>query len=198
MVSTVSWENDQEYERKWWGSCENTYTEEVKQLSYAYKMSLQAYAHEGKWPCYDLDGKSVLDIGGGPVSMLLKCENRGSNCMVIDPCKYPYWVGARYATAGIDYYQIKGEDNIDGHWDEVWIYNVLQHTEDPELIIRNARTLATVLRLFEWIDIPAHEGHPQELKETDLNKWLDGEGTTEWLNENGCYGRAYYLTKDYK
>lgn len=188
----MSWKDDQNFERNWWGTCENTFTEETKQLTYGYKMGLTCYSNNGKWPCYNLAGRSVIDIGGGPVSMLLKCENRG-DCLVADPCGYPDWIDARYATAGIKYLQARGEDLLDGSYDEVWIYNVLQHTQDPELIIRNAKNLAPILRIFEWVDIPAHEGHPQELKEESLNKWLDGIGTTEQLSENGCFGRAYYF-----
>lgn len=189
----MTWKDDQEFERNWWGDCSNTFTEETKQLTYGYKMGLQVYSNAGKWPCYNLNGKSVLDIGGGPVSMLLKCENRGPDCTVVDPCAYPVWIDERYASAGIRYIQDRGENQLlNRKWNEAWIYNVLQHTEDPELIIYNARSVAPVVRIFEWIDIPAHEGHPQELKEEDLNKWLGGEGTTEWLNENGCHGRAYF------
>lgn len=188
----MSWSDDQEFERMWWGNCNNTFTEETKQLTYGYKMGLTAYANAGKWPCYNLEGKNVLDIGGGPVSMLLKCERRGVNCAVLDPCDYPGWVWERYEYCGIDGIMEKGETPQRGSWDEVWIYNVLQHVEDPTLIIQNARNSAPVIRLFEWIDLPAHEGHPQELKEEKLNEWLRGTGTTEWLNENHCYGRAYY------
>jgi hypothetical protein len=189
----MTWKDDQEFERNWWGDVSNTFTEETKQLTYAYKMGLTCYSNNGKWPCYDLAGKSVLDIGGGPVSMLLKCENKGALCRVVDPCAYPLWVRDRYTSAGIGYQQVPAEELVHSlHWDEAWIYNVLQHTEDPETIIKNALEKAPIVRLFEWIDIPAHEGHPQELKEEDLNKWLEGEGTTEWLNENNCYGRAYY------
>lgn len=220
----MSWEDDQKFEKDWWGDCSNTFTEETKQLTYGYKMGLQCYSNNGKWPCYNLDGKSVLDIGGGPVSILLKCENRGP-CRVVDPCRYPTWIRLRYMESGIEYLTAKGEDvysHVEGNeihnkilsggkpvngtwkngkfqsksrksgWDEVWIYNVLQHTEDPELIIQNAKNVAPVIRIFEWIDIPAHEGHPQELKEENLNEWLDGKGTTEWLDENGCHGRSYY------
>lgn len=222
----MSWEEDQEFERGFWSDCANTFTEEIKQLSYGYKMGLTAYANAGKWPCYNLEGKHVLDIGGGPVSMLLKCENRG-RCRVVDPCPYPTWIRLRYMEVGIEYYSGKGEDIYSpikgdeeynlikndelvngtwtngrfyptdhketvGQWDEVWIYNVLQHVEDPELIIKNAQVVSSVIRMFEWIDLPPHEGHPHELKEAELNKWLGGTGTTEWLNENNCYGRAYY------
>lgn len=188
----MSWSDDQEFERDWWGDCGNTFTEEIKQLSYGYKMGLQSHASAGKWPVYNLEFKSILDIGGGPVSMLLKCENRGRRCMVVDPCAYPSWVRSRYMQLGIDFHRARGEDCQSGQWDEVWIYNVLQHTEDPELIIKTAKDRAPVIRIFEWIDLPAHEGHPQELKEEELNKWLGGTGTTEWLNENNCYGRAYF------
>jgi 2-polyprenyl-3-methyl-5-hydroxy-6-metoxy-1,4-benzoquinol methylase len=198
----MSWEDDQEFERTWWGECSNTFTEEIKQLSYAYKMGLTAYANAGKWPCYNLVGRSVLDIGGGPTSMLLKCENKGLASRVEDPCDYPDWIKARYASVGIGYGRTRGEElqypqYTSGIWDEVWIYNVLQHVEDPELIITNARKVAPVIRIFEWIDLPHHEGHPQELKEENLNKWLGGIGTTEWLDENNCYGRAYYGVFNY-
>lgn len=212
----TGWDKDQEFEREWWGDCSNTFTEEIKQLSYGYKMGLTAYANYGKWPCYDLQGKSVLDIGGGPTSMLLKCENRGRS-VVMDPCQYPNWVYHRYQNLGIEPLTIRGEDEItvscicsdnepqhrlckaheEIRFDEVWIYNVLQHTEDPEAIIQNAQSLSTTIRIFEWIDISAHEGHPQELKEDNLNKWLGGTGITEWLNENNCYGRAYYGVFNY-
>lgn len=189
----MSWNDDQEFERKWWGSCQNTFTEETKQLTYAYKMGLYCYSSDGKWPCYNLEGARILDIGGGPVSILLKCENYGPS-RVVDPCTYPNWIWSRYSEAGIEYDRLRGEDigSWDAHWDEVWIYNVLQHTERPELIIQNAKKLAPIIRLFEWIDIPPHLGHPQELKEELLNKWLDSEGITEQLDENGCQGRAYY------
>lgn len=186
------WNLSQEYERKWWGDACNTFAEETKHLTYAYKMGLTCFTGAGMWPCYDLNGTRVLDIGGGPTSILLKCQRRGPS-RVADPCNYPLWVKYRYYEAGIEFSPIKGEDLSWGReWDEVWCYNVLQHTEDPELIIMNARRMAPVIRLFEWIDIPPHQGHPQELKEESLNKWLGGEGRTEQLNENGCNARAYY------
>lgn len=189
----MTWQDDQEFEKEWWGNCSNTFTEEVKQLTYAYKMGLEAYSDRGKWPCYNLDGKRVLDIGGGPVSILLKCQNLGDST-VLDPCRYPSWIRERYSAAGIEYIRGMGENFSDypDQYDEVWIYNVLQHTKDPEAIIKNAIKAAPTIRIFEWIDMPPQIGHPQELKEDDLNRWLGGVGTTEWLNENNCQGRSYY------
>ena len=193
-VNDMSWSDHQVTETAWHGDCLTTFGEETKQLEYAWRMGLRQIPYGGHWPVYDLDGRSVLDIGGGPVSMLLKCINR-SESAVADPCPYPEWVVKRYTDNGIYYLRVKGEDVIDygSGFDEVWIYNCLQHTENPEKIVRDARKIAPVLRIFEWIDIPPHEGHPNELKEADLNEWIGGTGTVEVMTgQNGCVGRAYF------
>jgi 2-polyprenyl-3-methyl-5-hydroxy-6-metoxy-1,4-benzoquinol methylase len=187
------WELAQEFERSWWGSATNTYMEEVKQLTYAYKMGLTAFADAGRWPVYNLRGRRILDIGGGPVSMLLKCVNYGPASTVVDPCQYPAWVRERYQSVGIGLWPVKAEEfSTQVNFDESWLYNVLQHVEDPERIVANARKAAPVVRIFEWIDMAPCEGHPQMLTEADLNDWLGGEGMTEVLNENGCHGRSFY------
>ena len=192
-MTATEWELAQEFERSWWGTCQNSFCEETKQLTYAYKMGLNASANCGQWPVYDIGGKRVLDLGGGPVSMLLKSVNVGPASTVLDPCGYPNWVRERYQAVGIGLWKMKGEDlNFGVAFDEVWLYNVLQHTEDPELVVANARRSAPVLRIFEWIDTTVWEGHPQVLTEAELNKWLDAEGCTEVLAENGCHGRAYF------
>jgi len=180
-----------QWEREWWGGCFNTLGEEMKQLTYAKKMGFQFF-HDGKSPYnIDMEGKSVLDIGGGPVSLLLKCVNvRGT---VIDPCEYPDWVMRRYEAAGIRYITARGEDVEFSHlFDCALIYNTLQHTDDPELIIRNAKKSAQVIRIFEWIDIPPCAGHPHMLTEEKLNEWLGGDGKVEWIDENTATGKCYY------
>jgi len=192
-----SWDDDQEWERNWWGDCTHTYAEEMKHVEYSKMMGLEIIVGRGQWPVWDLQGKRVLDIGGGPVSMLLKAYNRGM-CAVADPCKYPQWVHDRYKIADIGYQQVAGEDLITAGFmpafDEAWIYNVLQHTQDPELIIANAYKLAPVIRIFEWIDIPPHQGHPHELKKVLLDYWLGGDGHTQWYDNSmndGMMGHGY-------
>lgn len=190
--------NNLDWEKNWWGNCCNTYGEETKQLLYAQKMGLQFY-HNGKSPYFiNMQGKSVLDIGGGPCSLLLKCENvdRG---VVVDPCDYPNWVKSRYVEAGIDVLNIKAEDFCDVPigivlpiFDEVWIYNCLQHVENPKKVIENAKKLSKIIRIFEWVDNGVSEGHPNDLKEEELNKWLGGIGKVEYLNTKDCIGKCYY------
>lgn len=182
----------QEFERDWWGTCQNTYGEETKQLFYAKLMGLEM-KHDGVHSPYHIDAKGmyILDIGGGPISLLLKCNNLAYG-KVVDPCPYPAWVAERYAEARIDYVKKSGESIDDSGFDEVWIYNVLQHVEDPELIIKNALRAGKVLRIFEWIDIPPHEGHPHMLTAEKLDEWIGKKGIIGMATgENECYGKYY-------
>ena len=191
---TSNWNDAQEWERQWWGSCQNTYGEEEKQLLYANRMGLRPH-HDGRSPYnFDLNGRSVLDIGGGPVSLLLKCTNY-AEAFVADPCEYPEWVDMRYKAAGIEYGRIPGESIRVTGYDEVWLYNVLQHTKDPERIIRNAQRAGRIIRIFEWIEtrISINEGHPHSFTEAQFNDWLGGEGKVETLNgQANCWGKCYY------
>ncbi len=180
-----------EFESAFWGNCCNTYGEETKQFVYAKRMGLEL---SGDWRSsfnIDMRGATVVDIGGGPVSLLLKCLNvEGTVC---DPLSYPAWVTHRYEAANINHTHMRGEDlRLDNDYDEIWIYNVLQHVDDPAQIIKNAHKAGSLIRLFEWIDFPPHPGHPHMLTEEFLTKALGSEGQTEYLNEYGCVGRCFY------
>ena len=183
----------QEWEAAWWGSCVNTFGEEAKQLTYANLMGLVNEPREGKWPVYDLRGASVVDLGGGPASMLLKTV--GGWGVVVDPCPYPKWVGKRYAANDIKLVREEAETWANPHEEkltECWIYNVLQHVIDPERVIATARASAHVLRIFEWIETETNIGHPHSLHAGDLNDWISGTGTVGQVNENGAVGLAYW------
>ena len=185
----MTWEDETLWEKLWWKSCCNTYMEEEKQLLYAKKMGLKQY-YDGKTP-YNFDVKGrILDIGGGPISMLLKCPNAKGK--VVDPCDYPAWIAERYKCTGIEYEKIRGEYITETGYDEVFLYNVLQHVEDPYKICRNALNAGKLVRIFEWIDNGISPGHPQNLTEKDLNFWLCGIGKVEVLNTPVCKGKCYY------
>ena len=92
----------------------------------------------------------------------------------------------------IEFYQIRGEMlTTDTKYDEVWIYNVLPHCENPEEIIKIAKEKGKLIRIFEWIDTPIGKGHLSSLTEKQLNEWLGGEGKVEQLN-GIAHGKAYY------
>jgi 2-polyprenyl-3-methyl-5-hydroxy-6-metoxy-1,4-benzoquinol methylase len=176
-----------EFEAQWWGNCCNTYGEESKQMVYANRMGLKFENDH-----INVRGKKILDIGGGPVSLLLKTWDLGAG-KVVDPSRYPEWTLERYKCKGINVDVANAESITDiEEWDEVWIYNVLQHVQDPKLIIENARRAGKLIRIFEWIDIAPHEGHPHELKQELLEEWLGLKGTVEYIDEKGCTGMCFY------
>jgi hypothetical protein len=176
---------EHKYEKNYWGDCVNTYHEEQKHFVYARLMSIKINSCS-----FDALGKRILDIGGGPVSMLLKARNLTSG-MVCDPITYPSWVYERYRAKGIVYLVQSGEDISTFGWDEVWIYNVLQHCINPAKIIDNARKAAPLLRIFEWIDQPPHEGHPQMLTAGKMSSWLGAPGVVTKLSESGCHRNTF-------
>lgn len=188
-ITHDEWSHDhQTFEADWWGDCANTYGEEMKQVTYARMMGLEAGPwHSGvAWPSYDLGGQSVLDIGGGPVSMLLKCVNLGP-AVVVDPCPYPDWTRDRYTVHGVTLERMTAEDYLedvpDELWDEAWLYNVLQHTLDPEAIVRGMMERARRVRIFEWVDTNVYAGHPHSLSALELESWVGAPGRTEVLDE---------------
>lgn len=185
------WQKAQKWEKSWWGSCTNTLGEETKQLLYAEKMGL-IFTPDGNTPYrIDMEGKSVLDIGGGPCSLLLKCVNVEGK--VIDSLKFPSWVYQRYRATGIEYVVYPAEDLNERDYDEVWIYNMLQHVDNPKEVIIRARGAGKIIRIFEWIGTPANIGHPHTLTEEKLNYWLGGEGKAEeFKGRNNCFGKGYY------
>jgi hypothetical protein len=181
--------SDYTFESNYWGNCCNTFDEDQKHYVYARYMGLRQVGHS-----FDVEGKTIIDIGGGPTSMLLKTINLGAG-LVVDPLHYPFWTYARYDAMGINYDIKRGEDIDRTGYDECWIYNCLQHTDDPELIIQNALKSAKTLRIFEWIDVPPHDGHPIELTKKKLDAWIKHRaGYTIRLAESGCFGSAYYNT----
>jgi len=181
----------------WWGDCTNTSGEEGKQRRYAELMGLGVYripmeAHFGL--AFDLRGKSVLDVGGGPVSMLLKARNRGRS-VVVDPGDWPGWILERYKVAGIEYVHKRAEDVQPGElgsFDEVWLYNVLQHTEDPEYIAKMCLSHGKTVRIFEWVNVAADRLHPQVLTKEKLDRWFGVSGTVAVFDERSTGPQAYH------
>jgi hypothetical protein len=159
MSSEDVWREAQRWESQWWeieaSSCTNTFYEEEKQHDVcAPRMGIVF----DPWGRIDLHGKNILDVGGGPVSMLLKCVNAGRR-KIVDPLEQPAWIIGRYDAVGIEFETGTGEEMEESGWDEVWLYNVLQHVKDPDLVLRKCLSAGRVLRLFEWIDTEITDGH---------------------------------------
>ena len=188
------WQKATIWEKNWWGNCANTYNEETKQYIYASKMGLDEFKinYYGRIG-WDFGEKSILDIGGGAISILLK--SKAKRRVVVDPCDYPNWVRERYKECEIEFLNIPAEKYLstkEREFDIAFCYNVLQHTIDPGKIISNMKKSAKEIRIFEWIDTEINEGHIHNLTEEKLNKWLAGEGKVEKLNQHPCIGKTFY------
>lgn len=185
-----SWQEANEWERQWHGNCVHSYHEETKQIYYAKRMGLVPVVRGGCAPCFDLHGASVLDVGGGPYSLLLKCFNF-SKAVVVDPCPFPEWVTARYHAAGIQHIRMKAENYWPSEvYDEAWLYNVLQHSDSPgsitNMMIKNAR----LLRVYEWIETGTSNGHIHSFTADWYDKAFDARGYTE--TAEGTSSRAWF------
>lgn len=198
MIKMSEWNDAQEWERKWHDNCANSYHEETKQFTYARKMGLSEFqgVDRGGRQIFDFKDKTVIDIGGGAYSLLLKAEAKERT--VVDPCAYPNWVRLRYSECGVNYFQVPAEYLDRGvelpvkKYDIALIYNCLQHTIDPEEIIKQVKKIAHEIRIFEWIENGVSDGHPHDLKAENLDTWLGGTGKVERINEGGAVGLCYY------
>lgn len=167
----AQWRAAQEWERAWWLANSARHAEEI------YKSDIVA-----NWLLIgDVSTKSVLDIGCGPFSLLQRRPaGRG---VAVDPIDYGP-LEERYRELGIRRVIAKGEDltpALVGHFSEAWIYNCLQHVENPELVLRNAIQLADRVRVFEWINIPPYEGHLHMLTAEGLVRPFQETGWTDEL-----------------
>lgn len=147
------WEEAQAWERNWWLNNPQMYPVEIQKGDIvAGWMGVKA-----------MPTKSVIDIGCGPFSLLQRFP-AGIACAV-DPIDYgPLEIS--YKIAGIKRIFCRGEDislPTQAKFDEAWIYNCLQHVEDPVAILNQAIKIAKRVRLFEWINIPPYTGHLQLL-----------------------------------
>lgn len=195
------WVDCQKFEKDSWGSVniflgpENT--EQKKQNQYAEDLGLVS---NGVFPI-DLKGKSVIDVGCGPISLLLRSTNF-SKAVGVEPLFYDERVDKAYRDNGINLIRIPAEEiNTDdiGYFDEVWMYNCLQHVMSPSEIIDKLVKIGKKVRIFEWINIKAHEGHPHELTESffveKLNLKPEDYKIVEY-SSNFLYGKAIVINKD--
>jgi glycosyltransferase involved in cell wall biosynthesis len=175
------WEADQDWERNWWGlDWAPHWDEEIKKQETYFRLM-------GMPENRDFGDKTILDVGCGPVSLLQRSKHGFSRG--VDPLAVSAETRVRYATAGVEFLNIKAEEMpypgeaMTGKleprlFDEIWFYNLLQHTDDPIEILRRIVACAhqgTIVRAFEWIDLGVCPGHPQNLTEDMFWKVFGGD-----------------------
>jgi glycosyltransferase involved in cell wall biosynthesis/SAM-dependent methyltransferase len=164
-VSPEVWETAQQHERDWWGTEPHLrWQEEIeKQQTYARLMGLP---HD-----LNMGNKTILDVGCGPVSMLLRATHGGA--AGVDPLLMSEETKAKYAHANIALYHGKAEDfEPPQHFDEAWMYNCLQHVDDPDKVMAMLLQSADAVRIFEWIEMPNDSMHPHSLRIDQFERWI--------------------------
>jgi SAM-dependent methyltransferase len=177
------WVEAQTWERAWWmGATGQHEAERCKNGIVAQMLNIR-----------DVSKLRVLDIGCGPFSLLQRFP--AQRAVAVDPLHFGEYEGGY---AGIERVYTCGED-IDeslGEFDEVWIYNCLQHVKDPARILHNASRLGKRVRLFEWTYIPPYTGHlhmlTPDLLKASFAHWNILHEANGILNHSGLEGR-YYL-----
>lgn len=105
---------------------------------------------------------SVIDIGGGPLSLTL--HHALSSAVVVDPINVTGNQLSNYLNRGIQFVNKTAEEFLENYsglvFDEVWMYNCLQHVIDPVFILENLYRVGKVLRISEPTLTPINELHP--------------------------------------
>jgi hypothetical protein len=175
-----------ESELNFWSLYANHIGEQIKQTYCAQFMGIEFQQNH----LYDLQGKNILEIGAGPVGLSLRCYN--GRRKVIEPLSYPQWVWDRYHYFGVETEQVGAEYMQESGWDEVWVLNTLQHVDDLQKTINNIKKSAKVLRIFDWLNIPADEGHPNVLTKEILDDSFGINGGTTLINHAYMYNAMAY------
>ena len=129
-----------------------TYEEGLQHYMQAYE---KYFSYVGRHP--DLDGKSVLEIGCSNYAAIPFCDRYGKS-YVLDPLDSES-LRRQIKDKNIEFINEPAEEVDFPKVDEVWLFNVLQHTMDPDLIIKKSKEAAKVVRFFEPIECPTDECH---------------------------------------
>lgn len=196
MITKKKWRQVQKFEKSFWKDGINTYIEETKQFVCAGHMGLEIKA-DGAGISLDAERRNILDIGGGLVSLLLKTKNKGFYCVVNDPIlkDAPQWILSRYAHADITVDDRPAEEfEADCMFQEVWLYNCLQHVIDPIKVLEVCKKYGKAIRIFEWLDIPAHDGHPHMITKEMIDSVLSIDIPTGIVRDRNA-GYGYFKLK---
>ena len=160
-TSQSEWQEAQVFESDWWGlDWSPRWDEELKkQETYHRLMGITVS---------DFGTNRILDVGCGPVSLLQRTKHGPSRG--VDPLRVSDDTRARYREAGVELLSVPAEEMPTSEtFDEVWLYNCLQHTRDPHEILRRVvqcTAPGSIVRIFEWIETGVAPGHPQNLTES--------------------------------
>jgi hypothetical protein len=165
-ISHERWMQAQIAERKFHSNHNQTDQKMFEMYSESYS---QYFDHVGIDA--NLHGKRIIEIGCADVSALTCCTGFGQS-VIIEPMPSSYLVKS-VEDLDITLYQEPAETlKLDGEYDEVWLFNVLQHVINPDQIIQNCKKWAHTIRYFEPINTAICEVHPHAFTLGDFESWF--------------------------
>lgn len=147
------WNAAQEAEAEFHGDPKGNAYEERKRLKYASMLGINTLALANR--------PRVLDMGSGPQGLVGSYSSfLGQGSAALDPLEFEEDHEQAYRDAGITRIVCAAEDlETEEHWDEVWIYNVLQHVKDPLALLAKAREVSDKIRIWEWCNVSLDTCH---------------------------------------
>lgn len=122
---------------------------------------------------------TVTDIGCGPTSLLLRLGTQRvmGGSVAVDPLKFTELDERQYQQAGVRRVVSPAETYRGEATDEVWMYNCLQHTIDPQAVLATVRLHAKkTIRIFEWTHVPTDNMHLHKITESMIINDLSRNG----------------------
>lgn len=119
----------------------------------------------------------VAEFGSGPQGMILESPLAAQGSFAIDPLRFLDGDEDKYAARQMRRIIAPAESlPTDLKFDEAWVCNCLQHTMDPDAVMRAAVRALTAVRVFEWVDVPTDRLHLHTLTEGQLTGPLTQAG----------------------
>lgn len=166
--AATRWQDAQIYERAYHcdpdGIAARRATSRMHRRWYAAMLDIPAKCDAGFFP--DLTPRVVAEFGSGPLGMILETPLAAPGSLAIDPLTFLPEDEARYEKAGMQRLVTPGEwvpEEV--AFEEAWICNCLQHTMDPDAVIRAALRATSAVRVFEWVNVPPDRLHLHTLTE---------------------------------
>ena len=180
-MELIQWQRAQEAERCFHNEDYDT----------GYRHYAESYEQYFKYLGIDrnCEGEQIIEIGPADFPALAYCYNT-EQCKIIEPMPSEY-----LKRFGIEIIEEMAED-VKYEATEVWLFNVLQHTLNPEKIVRRAKQQSQCIRYFEPIDYGVDECHLWNLTEkmfkewfgNVVNIWRAGQEVKNFHTWKCCYG----------
>lgn len=147
---------------------------------------------------------SVVEVG--PAFHPALCYNEVKNKIVVEPMfdSFPdtvknYYYQNRIAVIRKQFEEIEEKDieMLASNSREVWLFNVLQHVQDPDLIVNKCKEYFTVIKFFEPINTPIDTCHPHTF-DLEWFKQHFGDCTNLYTGTNKEFHKAHCAYGKYR